>query len=55
MTGMEIIEVVIAIWFTAFLALVAIAIKNLTNALDYHTRAIHRLITVWENIDDDDR
>jgi len=52
MTGMEIIEVVIAIWFTAFLALVAIAIKNLTNALELHTRAIYRMIRLWETDDD---
>jgi len=52
MTGMEIIEVVIAIWMAAFLALVAVQIKNLTNALELHTRAIYRIIRYWENDDD---
>jgi len=53
MTGMEIIEVVIAIWVAAFLALVAIQVKNLTNALELHTRAIYRLIRTMEGMDDD--
>lgn len=53
MTGMEIIEVVIAIWMAAFLALVGIQIKNLTNAVELHTRALYRLIRIWEDPNDD--
>lgn len=53
MTGVEIIEIVLAIWFIAFLALIAIGLKNLTNALDCHTRAIYRLISLWEDPHDD--
>jgi len=52
MTGMEIIEMVIAIWVCAFIALLAVQIKNLTNALELHTRAIYRIIRYWENDDD---
>lgn len=52
MTGMEIIEVVIAIWVCAFMALLAVQVKNLTNALELHTRAIYRMIRLWENDDD---
>lgn len=53
MTGMEIIEVVIAIWVCAFLALVGIQIKNLINAVELHTRAIYRLIRTMEGTDEE--
>jgi len=53
MTGMEILELAIAFWFTAFAALLAIQIKNCTNAVELHTRAIYRLIRAMEGRDEE--
>lgn len=52
MTGVEIIQIVLGIWGVAFLAILAVAIRNLTTAVDYHTRAVYRVASLMEPHDD---
>ncbi len=54
MTDLQIIEAAIIIWMVAFLVLIAIQLRNLTNALERHTYAIYRLIHTMEGNDDTD-